>query len=166
MAITSAIWRTRRRRLWILTPPEDSGGGYMGVDYDGNFVCSGGMRTLPVWTDVRTRAVPAGRDDAAAAANQVSRSISRLSRSSLRSNNPKKKSDGVCGWIGRDVRRQLITVIVPGGAVLTGLHRYDSISVRRRRKQGSTSPSGKSPINNIFSLIYLTLPFIWLFLKP
>ena len=22
----------------------------MGVDYDGNFVCSGGMRVLPVWT--------------------------------------------------------------------------------------------------------------------
>ena len=31
-----------------LTPPEDIVD--MGVDYDGNFVCSGGMRTLPVWT--------------------------------------------------------------------------------------------------------------------
>lgn len=33
----------------VLTPPEDVVD--MGVDYDGNFVCSGGMRTLPVWTD-------------------------------------------------------------------------------------------------------------------
>lgn len=31
-----------------LVPPEDIAD--MGVDYDGNFVCSGGMRILPVWT--------------------------------------------------------------------------------------------------------------------
>lgn len=31
-----------------LVPPEDIAD--MGVDYDGNFVCSGGMRVLPVWT--------------------------------------------------------------------------------------------------------------------
>ena len=32
----------------VLTPPEDVVD--MGVDSNGNFVCSGGMRSLPVWT--------------------------------------------------------------------------------------------------------------------
>ncbi len=32
----------------VLTPPEDIVD--MGVDYNGNFVCSGGSRMLPVWT--------------------------------------------------------------------------------------------------------------------
>jgi penicillin-binding protein 1B len=37
----------------VLTPPEDVVD--MGVDSNGNFVCSGGMRSLPVWTTSRMR---------------------------------------------------------------------------------------------------------------
>ncbi len=58
---TSAIWRTRRRRLSVPdAPPEDVVD--MGVDYDGNFVRSGGMRN-PAGLDGRSKyAVPAGRE--------------------------------------------------------------------------------------------------------
>lgn len=43
----------------VLTPPEDVVD--MGVDYDGNFVCNGGMRTLPVWTDDQIRCASRAR---------------------------------------------------------------------------------------------------------
>lgn len=73
----------------VLTPPEDVVD--MGVDYDGNFVCSGGMRTLPVWTDDPNTLCQQGEMMQQQQQRQAIRSISRLSRSSLRSNSRRKK---------------------------------------------------------------------------
>ncbi len=44
MAFTRRYLANQTPTPLVLTPPEDVVD--MGVDYDGNFVCSGGMRTL------------------------------------------------------------------------------------------------------------------------
>lgn len=52
-----------------LVPPEDIAD--MGVDYDGNFVCSGGMRVFLGLDQRSAIAVPAERDAAAAVRQSV-----------------------------------------------------------------------------------------------
>ena len=68
----------------VLTVPEDVVD--MGVDSNGNFVCSGGMRSLPVWTT---------QPDALCRQGEM------MQRQQLQQQPPKQqeKSDGVAGWI-------------------------------------------------------------------
>ncbi len=54
----------------------------MGVDSSGNFVCGGGMRTLPVWTANRTRCASKASQNS----QRVTRSTSLLNHSSRSSN--------------------------------------------------------------------------------
>lgn len=70
-----------------LVPPEDIAD--MGVDYDGNFVCSGGMRVLPVWTSDPQSLCQQRR---CSSNRQAIRLISLLSRSNSRNSNLLSKS--------------------------------------------------------------------------
>lgn len=70
-----------------LVPPEDIAD--MGVDYDGNFVCSGGMRVLPVWTGDPQSLCQQSEMQQQPSSNPL---ISLLSRSNSRNSNLLSKS--------------------------------------------------------------------------
>ena len=81
-----------------LTPPEDIVD--MGVDQSGNFVCGGGMRSVPVWTtnpDSLCQAPtpePTGNPFEQSSPQQQSQQ-----QQQPQQQNEKKESDGVAGWI-------------------------------------------------------------------
>ncbi|MCS5874216.1 hypothetical protein LN650_26825 [Klebsiella pneumoniae subsp. pneumoniae] len=80
----------------MLTVPEDVVD--MGVDSNGNFVCSGGMRSLPVWTTQPDALCRQGRNDATAAVARNRKRKIRLispgssSRRSSNSSNSRRSS--------------------------------------------------------------------------
>ena len=80
-----------------LTPPEDVVD--MGVDYDGNFVCSGGMRALPVWTTDPDALCQQGEmmQQQQPTGNPFDQSSSQQQQQPAQQE--KKDSDGVAGWI-------------------------------------------------------------------
>ncbi|WP_275657041.1 penicillin-binding transpeptidase domain-containing protein, partial [Salmonella enterica] len=83
----------------VLTPPEDVVD--MGVDYDGNFVCSGGMRTLPVWTDDPNTLCQQGemmQQQQQPSGNPFDQS-SQPQQPAQQQPPKEEKSDGVAGWI-------------------------------------------------------------------
>jgi penicillin-binding protein 1B len=79
-----------------LTPPEDIVD--MGVDDSGNFVCGGGMRTLPVWTSnpesLCQQAAPEPTGNPFEQSSQPQQQ-----QQQPQQQNEKKDSDGVAGWI-------------------------------------------------------------------
>lgn len=80
-----------------LVPPEDIAD--MGVDYDGNFVCSGGMRVLPVWTSDPQSLCQQRR---CSSSRQAIRLISLQPQQQPQqqpAQQEQKDSDGVAGWI-------------------------------------------------------------------
>lgn len=83
-----------------LTPPEDIVD--MGVDYDGNFVCSGGMRTLPVWTSDPDSLCQQG-EMLQQSGNPFDQSTPPQQPQQQQQQQPpqqeKKDGDGVAGWI-------------------------------------------------------------------
>ncbi|MBA1487937.1 bifunctional glycosyl transferase/transpeptidase [Klebsiella pneumoniae] len=74
----------------VLTVPEDVVD--MGVDSNGNFVCSGGMRSLPVWTT---------QPDALCRQGEMMQQQQLQQQQQQQQQPPKQqeKSDGVAGWI-------------------------------------------------------------------
>lgn len=80
-----------------LTPPEDIA--EMGVDYDGNFVCSGGMRTLPVWTSDPDSLCQQGEMMQQPTGNPFDQSSQPQQPQQQPPKEEKKDSDGVAGWI-------------------------------------------------------------------
>ncbi|MFV0569735.1 MAG: penicillin-binding protein 1B, partial [Citrobacter portucalensis] len=84
----------------VLTPPEDVVD--MGVDYDGNFVCSGGMRTLPVWTTDPDSLCQQG-EMLQQSGNPFDQSSQQPQQQQPQQQQPpqqeKKDGDGVAGWI-------------------------------------------------------------------
>ena len=88
----------------VLTPPEDVVD--MGVDSSGNFVCSGGMRSLPVWTtspDALCRQgelIQQQQLQQQQANNPFNQSGQQPQQQQNQQQPPKQeKSDGVAGWI-------------------------------------------------------------------
>ena len=87
----------------VLTPPEDIVD--MGVDYNGNFVCSGGSRMLPVWTTDPDALCQQGemmqQQQEQQSANPFDQSAQPQQQQQPQEQ-PKKEekdSDGVAGWI-------------------------------------------------------------------
>lgn len=76
-----------------LVPPEDIVD--MGVDYDGNFVCSGGMRTLPVWISDPDSLCQQSEIQQQPSGNPFDQS----SQPQQPAQQEQKDSDGVAGWI-------------------------------------------------------------------
>ena len=88
----------------VLTPPEDVVD--MGVDGSGNFVCSGGMRSLPVWTTTPDALCRQGEQiqqqqlEQQQANNPFNQSGQQPQQQNKQQQQPKQeKSDGVAGWI-------------------------------------------------------------------
>ena len=88
----------------VLTPPEDVVD--MGVDGSGNFVCSGGMRSLPVWTTSPDALCRQGEQiqqqqlEQQQANNPFNQSGQQPQQQNQQQQPPKQeKSDGVAGWI-------------------------------------------------------------------
>ena len=88
----------------VLTPPEDVVD--MGVDGSGNFVCSGGMRSLPVWTTTPDALCRQGEQiqqqqlEQQQANNPFNQSGQQQPQQNKQQQPPKQeKSDGVAGWI-------------------------------------------------------------------
>ena len=88
----------------VLTPPEDVVD--MGVDGSGNFVCSGGMRSLPVWTTTPDALCRQGEQiqqqqlEQQQANNPFNQSGQQQPQQNQQQQPPKQeKSDGVAGWI-------------------------------------------------------------------
>ena len=88
----------------VLTPPEDVVD--MGVDGSGNFVCSGGMRSLPVWTTTPDALCRQGEQiqqqqlEQQQANNPFNQSGQQPQQQNQQQQPPKQeKSDGVAGWI-------------------------------------------------------------------
>ncbi|HDX8822428.1 bifunctional glycosyl transferase/transpeptidase [Klebsiella michiganensis] len=88
----------------VLTPPEDVVD--MGVDGSGNFVCSGGMRSLPVWTTTPDALCRQGEQiqqqqlEQQQANNPFNQSGQQQQQQNQQQQPPKQeKSDGVAGWI-------------------------------------------------------------------
>lgn len=93
----------------VLTPPEDVVD--MGVDSNGNFVCSGGMRSLPVWTTQPDALCRQGemmqqqqlqQQEANNPFNQSGQQQPQQQQQQQPQQQPPKqqeKSDGVAGWI-------------------------------------------------------------------
>ncbi|MCG7781578.1 bifunctional glycosyl transferase/transpeptidase [Lelliottia amnigena] len=82
-----------------LTTPEDIVD--MGVDDSGNFVCGGGVRTLPVWTtdpDSLCQQNPT-QQPTGNPFEQSSQSQQQQPQQQPQQQNEKKDSDGVAGWI-------------------------------------------------------------------
>ena len=72
----------------------------MGVDYDGNFVCSGGMRTLPVWTSDPDSLCQQGEMMQQPTGNPFDQSSQQQPQQQQQPPKEEKKdSDGVAGWI-------------------------------------------------------------------
>lgn len=87
----------------VLTPPEDIVD--MGVDYNGNFVCSGGSRMLPVWTSDPDALCQQGEMMQQQQEQQSGNPFDQSSQPQQQQQpqeQPKKEekdSDGVAGWI-------------------------------------------------------------------
>ncbi|WP_370430131.1 bifunctional glycosyl transferase/transpeptidase [Klebsiella michiganensis] len=88
----------------VLTPPEDVVD--MGVDGSGNFVCSGGMRSLPVWTTTPDALCRQGEQiqqqqlEQQQANSPFNQSGQQQQQQNQQQQPPKQeKSDGVAGWI-------------------------------------------------------------------
>ncbi|KAA1049743.1 bifunctional glycosyl transferase/transpeptidase [Pseudocitrobacter sp. 73] len=87
----------------VLTPPEDIVD--MGVDYNGNFVCSGGSRMLPVWTTEPDALCQQGEMMQQQQEQQSGNPFDQSSQPQQQQQpqeQPKKEekdSDGVAGWI-------------------------------------------------------------------
>ena len=87
----------------VLTPPEDVVD--MGVDGSGNFVCSGGMRSLPVWTTTPDALCRQGEQIQQLQQQQANNPFNQSGQQPQQQQNqqqqpPKQeKSDGVAGWI-------------------------------------------------------------------
>lgn len=88
----------------VLTAPEDVVD--MGVDSSGNFVCSGGMRTLPVWTTAPDALCRQGEQmqqqqlEQQQQNNPFNHSGQQPQQQPATQQQPKQeKSDGVAGWI-------------------------------------------------------------------
>ena len=87
----------------VLTPPEDIVD--MGVDYNGNFVCSGGSRMLPVWTTDPDALCQQGEMMQQQQEQQSGNPFDQSSQPQQQQQpqeQPKKEekdSDGVAGWI-------------------------------------------------------------------
>ncbi|CAH6661673.1 bifunctional glycosyl transferase/transpeptidase [Pseudocitrobacter vendiensis] len=87
----------------VLTPPEDIVD--MGVDYNGNFVCSGGSRMLPVWTTEPDALCQQGEMMQQQQEQQSGNLFDQSSQPQQQQQpqeQPKKEekdSDGVAGWI-------------------------------------------------------------------
>lgn len=92
----------------VLTAPEDVVD--MGVDSNGNFVCSGGMRSLPVWTTQPDALCRQGemmqqqqlqQQEANNPFNQSGQQQPQQQQQQQQQQQPKQqeKSDGVAGWI-------------------------------------------------------------------
>ncbi|MGG2077260.1 bifunctional glycosyl transferase/transpeptidase [Lelliottia nimipressuralis] len=82
-----------------LTPPEDIVD--MGVDESGNFVCGGGMRSLPVWTD-KPESLCQQSQPEQPTGNPFEQSQPQQQPQQQQQQQPqneKKDSDGVAGWI-------------------------------------------------------------------
>ncbi|URO00022.1 bifunctional glycosyl transferase/transpeptidase [Leclercia adecarboxylata] len=82
-----------------LTPPEDIVD--MGVDESGNFVCGGGMRSVPVWTtnpDSLCQA-PAPQPTGNPFEQSSPQQQQQPQQQQPQQQNEKKDSDGVAGWI-------------------------------------------------------------------
>lgn len=78
-----------------LVPPEDIAD--MGVDYDGNFVCSGGMRVLPVWTSDPQSLCQQSEMQQQPSGNPFDQSSQPQQQQPAQQE--QKDSDGVAGWI-------------------------------------------------------------------
>ncbi|QIK12625.1 bifunctional glycosyl transferase/transpeptidase [Leclercia sp. 29361] len=78
-----------------LTPPEDIVD--MGVDQSGNFVCGGGMRSVPVWTSNPDSLCQAPTPEPTG--NPFEQSSPQQQQQQPQQQNEKKESDGVAGWI-------------------------------------------------------------------
>lgn len=82
-----------------LTPPEDIVD--MGVDESGNFVCGGGMRSVPVWTTNPDSLcqVPAPQPTGNPFEQSSPQQQQQPQQQQPQQQNEKKDSDGVAGWI-------------------------------------------------------------------
>ena len=81
-----------------LVPPEDIAD--MGVDYDGNFVCSGGMRVLPVWTSDPQSLCQQSEMQQQPSGNPFDQSSQPQQQPQQQpAQQEQKDSDGVAGWI-------------------------------------------------------------------
>ncbi|WP_230352532.1 bifunctional glycosyl transferase/transpeptidase [Lelliottia sp. WAP21] len=80
-----------------LTPPEDIVD--MGVDEAGNFVCGGGMRTLPVWTSNPDSLCQQSQPEQPTGNPFEQSSQPQQPQQQPQQQNEKKDSDGVAGWI-------------------------------------------------------------------
>lgn len=87
----------------VLTPPEDVVD--MGVDNSGNFVCSSGMRSLPVWTTTPDALCRQGEQiqqqqlEQQQANNPFNQSGQQPQQQNQQQPPKQEKSDGVAGWI-------------------------------------------------------------------
>ncbi|MGP4881138.1 bifunctional glycosyl transferase/transpeptidase, partial [Klebsiella pneumoniae] len=90
----------------VLTVPEDVVD--MGVDSNGNFVCSGGMRSLPVWTTQPDALCRQGemmqqqqlqQQEAKNPFNQSGQQQPPQQQQQQQPPKQQEKSDGVAGWI-------------------------------------------------------------------
>lgn len=80
-----------------LTPPEDIVD--MGVDQSGNFVCGGGMRSVPVWTTNPDSLCQAPTPEPTGNPFEQSSPQQQPQQQQPQQQNEKKESDGVAGWI-------------------------------------------------------------------
>lgn len=80
-----------------LTPPEDIVD--MGVDEAGNFVCGGGMRSLPVWTSNPDSLCQQSQPEQPTGNPFDQSSQPQPQQPQQQPQNEKKDSDGVAGWI-------------------------------------------------------------------
>lgn len=80
-----------------LTPPEDIVD--MGVDEAGNFVCGGGMRSLPVWTSNPDSLCQQSQPEQPTGNPFDQSSQPQQPQQQQQPQNEKKDSDGVAGWI-------------------------------------------------------------------
>ena len=80
-----------------LTPPEDIVD--MGVDQSGNFVCGGGMRSVPVWTSNPDSLCQAPTPEPTGNPFEQSSPQQQPQQQQPQQQNEKKDSDGVAGWI-------------------------------------------------------------------
>ena len=72
----------------------------MGVDYDGNFVCSGGMRVLPVWTSDPQSLCQQSEMQQQPSGNPFDQSSQPQQQPQQQpAQQEQKDSDGVAGWI-------------------------------------------------------------------
>jgi penicillin-binding protein 1B len=85
----------------VLTPPEDIVD--MGVDYNGNFVCSGGSRMLPVWTTEPEALCQQGemmqQQQEQQSGNPFDQSSQPQQQQQQQPQKEQKDGDGVAGWI-------------------------------------------------------------------